>query len=43
MKKKKNMKKIKTEDFEVLSFVLGMCWLAFKVSLQCGCSIFNSS
>ena len=38
---KKNMKKMKTEDFEVHSFVLGMCSLAFKVSLQRGCSMFN--
>ena len=37
------MCKKKTEDFEVLSFVLGMCSLAFKVSLQRGCSIFNPS
>ena len=35
------MKKTKTEDFEVLSLVLGTCSLAFKVSLQRGCFIFN--
>ena len=34
----KNMKKTKTEDS-----ALGMCPLAFKVSLQCGCSIYNST
>ena len=39
--KKKNMKKMKMEDFEVRSLVFGTCSLAFKVSLQRGCSIFN--
>ena len=39
--KKKNMKKMKTEDFEVRSLVIGTSSLPFKVSLQLGCSIFN--
>ena len=32
---------MKTEDFEARSFVLGTCSLAFKVSLQRECSMFN--
>ena len=35
------MKKTKTEDFEVRSLILGMCLLAFKVSLHRGGSMFN--
>ena len=35
----KNIKKMKMEDFKVHSFLLGMCLLAFKISLQHGCSI----
>ena len=41
MKNMKNMKKMKTEDLEVRSLALGTCSLAFKVSLQRGCSTFN--
>ena len=39
----KNMKKTKTEDLEVHSLIPGTCSLAFKVSLQHGSSIFNST